>query len=228
MPKVCRNYQHEDFSHLIQKKSGQRRKEQHPDFVPFSTGIEHRQQLMNNPRMKYIISKRTGRIHDRDCPKAASIDDAAFDMLTDFPAGPIYPRPETFCPKCYRRALIRKGLEISQSQHIDSIYRALSDVDVSNLDLYRLFVENKARIYHFEPNRLFMQVRNELWCAERKGDLFLLYHNNYSIGNNQQRLRNRDRFHLQITYPVPFKDVISSVSHYKWDISHNQASSHQK
>lgn len=193
MPKVCRNYQHEDFSHLIQKKPGQRRNEQRQDFTSLSIGIEHRQQIMDNPRMKYIISKRTGRIHDRDCPK------------------------------CYRRALIRKGLEISQNQHIDPIYRVLSDVDVSNLDLYKLFVENKARIYHYEPNRLFMQVRNELWCAERKGDLFLLYHNNYSVGNNQQRLRNRDGFHLQIQYPVTFRDVISSVSHYKWDISHNQA-----
>ena len=69
MPRVSRNYQHQDFSHLltpqqVHDKPKTKKQKQLPVITPEK---RRRDSLMANRNMRYVLSH-TGQIHDRDCP----------------------------------------------------------------------------------------------------------------------------------------------------------------
>lgn len=147
MPRVNRNYQHQDFSHLlipqqVHDNPTPQKQKRSPVITPEK---RRRDSLMTNRNMRYVLSH-TGKIHDRDCPHAVQIPDDAFDMCEDYPNG------RFVCFVCYRKALVCRGLALDQTKYIDAAMRVFQEVGATNSDLNMLFLKYDAQIYRIETD----------------------------------------------------------------------------
>ena len=219
MPKVSRNYQHQDFSQLLTelktadinaaKKAGTASSAQAPA-KQVSAAQRKRASLLDDRNMKFIYSKSTGKAHDRDCPLAASIEDDDFAML------PAFPKPVHFCHQCYRKALIREALAPENGKRIDICMHIFNAMRARTYDLQRLILDHHAKVYKVEQDRVYLQVREDRWYLQPSEKRCLLYHNNYINLENDQRLIV-DTFHLQHEWPVSFLAAMEEMSQYTWE-----------
>lgn len=216
MPRVSRNYQHQDFSHLltpqqVHDKPKPKKQKQPPVITPEK---RHRDSLMASRKMRYVLSH-TGKIHDRDCPYVAQIPDEAFDMCEDYPNG------RYVCFVCYRKALVRRGLALDQTKYIDAAMRVFHEVGATNSDLNMLFLEHNAQIYRIEANSVYLKVNEDCWIVETATNRCRLYHNNYQLLDDCQRLMEAD-FHLQVDRVIAFRNALITMCQYTWE-GHIQA-----
>ena len=216
MPRVSRNYQHQDFSHLlapqqVQNKPKSKKHKQPPVITPEK---RRRDSLMSNRKMRYVLPH-TGKIHDRDCPHVAQIPDEDFSMCEDYPNG------RYVCFVCYRKALVRKGLALDQTKYIDAAMRVFQEVGATNSDLNALFLKNNAQIYRVETDCVYLKVHEDCWIIQIAENGCMLYHNNYRQIDEAQRLMEAD-FHLQVDKPIAFRNALVTMCQYTWD-GHVQA-----
>lgn len=210
MPQVSRNYQHQDFSHLLTTQMSVKpksRKTKQPPVI--SPAKRHRDSLMSNRNMRYVISH-TGRIHDRDCSHVAQIPDEAFSMCEDYPNG------RYVCFACYRKALVRKGLDLDLTKYIDAAIRVFNRVDATNSELNALFITHKARIYRVEADCVYLLVNEDKWIIQIADNGCMLYHNNYQLIGATQRWME-DGFHLQVDHPITFHNACVTMCQYSWE-----------
>ena len=211
MPRVCRHYQHEDFSYLLTPQPDSASPEiQQPKPAPVvSPEKRRRDSLMSRRSMRYAIDP-SGVIHDRDCPHVADIPDKDFSMCEDFPNG------KSVCFTCYRKALIRKGLDLNLTRHMPMVLNVFSRMKANNHDLTLLFIEHNAFIYKIEPDCVYLKVREDRWMVQVSEYGCILYHNNYRKISETQRVMEDD-FHLQTITPVMFQAAVSIMGRYVWN-----------
>ena len=215
MPRVCRNYQHQDFSHLLtpQQEADVPVAEVQQSQV-ITPGKRRRDSLISNRKLRYILSP-TGIIHDRDCPQTAQIPDDAFTMCEDFS------NDKSICPLCYRKALVRKGLELDLRKRIDTVLWTLHHAGATDSNLHSLFITHNARIYQFEPKHIYLKINEDCWILRLVKRGCLLYHNNYLYLGGSQRLIETG-FHLQSSKTLSFQNALATMCHYSWE-QHAQA-----
>lgn len=211
MPRVSRNYQHQDLSHLltpqqVPEKPKPKKKKRPPIITPEK---RRRDSLMSNRKMRYVLSH-TGKIHDRDCPHVAQIPDEAFDMCEEYPNG------RYVCFVCYRKALVRRGLALDLTKYIDAAMRVFREVGATNSDLNALFLKNNVQIYRVETDCVYLKVNEDCWIVQIAEDGCMLYHNNYRQIDESQRLMEAD-FHLQVDKPIAFRNALVTMCQYTWD-----------
>ena len=159
---------------------------------PFTTQARRRREtLLAKPNLLYVHDTKSDLIHDRDCPRVADIQDVAFTMQEGFPKG------KKFCNACYRKALIRKGIN-SQGQRINRYVNAFNHMRARNEDLYLLFIVHKAQLISVSKNEysVCIQVKDDRWRIQRTEDELQLYHNNYKVMADGERVFYND-FHRQ-------------------------------
>lgn len=211
MPRVNRNYQHQDFSHLlipqqVHDNPTPQKQKRSPVITPEK---RRRDSLMSNRNMRYVLSH-TGKIHDRDCPHAVQIPDDAFDMCEDYPNG------RYVCFVCYRKALVRKGIALDQTKYIDAAMRIFHEVGATNSDLNMLFLKYDAQIYRIETDSVYLKVNEDCWIIETATNGCMLYHNNYQVLDDFQRLME-DEFHLQVDRVISFRNALITMCQYTWE-----------
>lgn len=150
----------------------------------------NRRQMLRNPDNKFVFSTGHKLLHDRDCKHVSDINDENFQMLTKFPGD------MKCCPDCYRRALVRAGLEPGAACQMNTYENTLLRLGIQNKDLRRLTVENGAKLCGVGVNTLRFQVHEDTWEICKDGETWLLYHNNYEIAEDYKRYFG-DGFHLQ-------------------------------
>lgn len=159
---------------------------------PFTTQARRRREtLLAKPNLLYVHDTKADIFHDRDCPRVANITDEAFTMQEGFPKG------KKFCNACYRKALIRKGIN-SQGQRINRYMNAFNHMRAKNEDLYLLFIVHKAQLISVSKNEysVCIQVKDDRWRIQRTEDELELYHNNYKVMADGERIFYND-FHRQ-------------------------------
>lgn len=159
---------------------------------PFTTQARRRREtLLTKPNMLYVHDIKAELFHDRDCPRVADIPDEVFTMQEGFPKG------KKFCNACYRKALIRKGIN-SQGQRINRYVNAFNHMRVRNEDLYLLFIVHKAQLISVSKNEysVCIQVKDDRWRIQRNEDELQLHHNNYKVMADGERIFYDD-FHRQ-------------------------------
>lgn len=212
MLRVSHSYERKDFSYLLNTSRASApatTSSAAAAKVTVSSAKRRRDSLMSNRSMKYIISKAGDECHDRDCPRAVSIPDEIFDMC------PTLPDDKRFCPKCFRKAIIRSGLAADLSKYIDIAVVIFNRCYASTMDLRMLFIANKATIIRVEKDRICLKVHDDYWIVQHTDNGCLLYHNNYTMLNAKERLL-QDGFHLQVDHTMPFRHVALTMCQYSW------------
>lgn len=194
MPRVSRNYARKDYSYLLNKLQNQRQESPvqpqprisdckvAPSVPVISPETRRRASLMGNKNMRYILSRITGEKHDRDCPCAAKIPDAAFDMTADFPGW------ENFCWKCSRVAVIREGLHKDLTKQLDGAVYLFRKMNASTRLIHSLFRERGGQIFRIDENSLYIKVREDSWILQSEESGCMLYHNNYYVVEDDFRI----------------------------------------
>ena len=221
MLRASRNYQHKDYSYMLACMQNDNQKCDPPvGSVPCERAPEptkpvvtaearRRARLMNNRSMRYIISTVSGEKHDRDCPHAARIPDAAFDMVEDFPGW------EGLCRRCSRRAVIREGLHADLTKYLDAAAMLLGKMDASTRLLHSLFHKHGGRIFRIETDSLYIKVREDSWILQYTDEGCLLYHNNYYVLEDYSRVIS-EGYHLQLRVPLTFSLLFAVITGYSW------------
>ncbi len=223
MPKIARNYQHEDFSDLLAQM-------QHPEVEPAPEKIlceskkakvdraiqvspekRRRDSLMSNRTMRYAYSSVEKRIHDRDCTEVPKIPDAEFEMSAEYRTG------LKRCWLCRRRAIARAGISCDDAKRMDAYMDLLRRFGAMTGELYTLIVVNHAQLFDVKQNSVRIRCGEDKWmlCGDQAG--LSLYHNNYEVLENYERLL-KPTFHLQQTREQPraFHFLIDLMLHYSW------------
>lgn len=222
MPRVSRNYTHKDYSHLLNKLQSQQQEgtvrpkqktsacRETPPVPVISPEARRRASLLGNKNMRYILSRENGEKHDRDCPYAAKIPDAAFDMTVDFPGW------ENFCWKCSRIAVIREGLHKDLTKQLDAVVFLFHKMNASTRLIHSLFHEHGGQVFRIEDDSLFVKVREDSWIIQPEETGCMLYHNNYYVLEDDSRIIS-EGYHPQIESPLAFHFIYSAITSYSWE-----------
>ena len=221
MPKVARNYQREDFSELLAQM-------QHPAAEPTLEKIpcepkkenraaqvspekRRRDSLMSNRTMRYAYSSVEKRIHDRDCSEVSKIPDAEFEMLAE------YRTDLKRCWLCGRRAIIRAGISCDDAKYMDAYMDLLRRFGAMTGELYALIVVNHAQLFDIRQDSVCVRCGEDTWMLCGDQAELSLYHNNYEVLENYERLL-KPTFHLQQTGTPPhaFRFLMNLMLHYSW------------
>ena len=221
MPKVARNYQREDFSDLLVQM-------QHPAAEPESERLprepkkenraaqvsperRRRDSLMSNRAMRYAYSSVEKRLHDRDCAEVSKIPDTEFEMLTE------YRTDLKRCWLCGRRAIVRAGISCDDAKHMDAYIDLLRRFGAMTGELYALIIVNHAQLFDVRQDCVCIRCGEDTWMLRGDQTELSLYHNNYEVLENYERLL-KPTFHLQqtSTQPHAFRFLMNPMLHYSW------------
>ena len=222
MARVCsKHYERRDFSGLLAELQGNALEpaiEQSPPEKPqpkerivfISPDTRRRASLLSNPRMRYAYSQIDNTIHDRECDVLKTIKDQDFRMLSDFDTN----RP--ICRHCYRKAIVRSGIG-DDAKLINAYVRIFDRLKATVTDLKELIIENGARLSAIDIDRVVIKVHDDRWMICFVNNKPLLYHNNYSVLDNYQRLFSVG-YHLQNDGGVhTFHNFARMMLSYSWD-----------
>ena len=221
MPRVLRNYQRVDFSYLLNTNTEEdnevheepRKKDSNIYSFPtphISPDKRRRDSLMDNKKMRYAYSTIDLILHDRDCPHVAKILDCQFKMLSD------YSHELKPCPVCRRKALIRAGIRTDDAKKIAAYENVFQLFDTSTEDLYTLIIENKAQLSNVNLNSVNIKVREDQWVLLKEKNALSLYHNNYDVTTNYERIL-KNSFHQQFRGSIKSAHyAITTMCTYSW------------
>lgn len=221
MARVCRKYEHCDFSGLLAELQGvsaesctpppaQEKPKPVEKVVYISPETRKRASLLSNPRMRYAYSQIDNTIHDRECDVLKTIKDKDFRMLADFDTS----RP--ICRHCYRKAIIRAGIG-DDHKLINAYVRIFDRLNATVSDLKELIIDNGARLSDIDIDRVVIKVHDDRWMVCFVNKKPVLYHNNYSVLDNYQRLFNFG-YHVQNDGGIhTFHNFMRMMLSYSWE-----------
>lgn len=170
-----------------------------------------RDSRMSNRAMRHAYSLVEKRIHDRDCAEVSKIPDAEFEMLTE------YRTDLKRCWLCGRRAIVRAGISCDDAKHMDAYMDLLRRFGAMTGELYALIIVNHAQLFDVKQDRVCIRCGEDKWMLCGDQAELSLYHNNYEVLENYERLL-KPTFHLQQTgtQPHAFRFLINLIFHYSW------------
>ena len=209
-------HQPTDFSELMNELQNARNNPESNQIIqqeelpppPVSQMRRRRSSLLDNRNMKYIISRSTGEIHDRDCEKAKLIEDVDFDMISDFP------ERGKFCEECYQRALIRESLPPRERKKLDAYCYFFRSAGVSNWALRSLVLLCRGKLDGIQPDYVNITVGENKWVLQRKENDCVLFAVEESVGQ-EGKIRTKDGRILRREIQASCHECISKICVYQ-------------
>lgn len=202
MPRVLRNYKHVDYSELLDELSSPQSSSKKPNRRASAKADEsapqvpperrRRDSLLSNRNMRYIYSVKDRVLHDRECVHVNEILDCDFRMLEKLDP------TMHLCMECRRRALIRAAIPVDDAKRISAYVHFFDAIKAPTDDIYTLVVANKAAIFDVAVDSVHIKVRDDNWMLRIEKEKLSLYHNNYVVLDNYERLFS-PQYHLQLT-----------------------------
>lgn len=166
--------------------------------------------IMANPKIRYIYSSKENSIHDKSCSRVSNIPYKFIIGSEELPEG------HTFCKKCHRNLLIRKGCG-SDFKNVDLYLKFFNDGFVSIEVLERLVVDNNAKLLMDGPNSLKVKCREDSWIITHSNGKYRLFHNNYSVLDDGSRyIPINMEYHTQGNYDT-LKRALTEIEGYSWE-----------
>ncbi|MBQ5748904.1 MAG: hypothetical protein IIV87_01980, partial [Oscillospiraceae bacterium] len=150
MPRVMRNYEHADFSELLNEMHSENVSEElFSDMAAsktmaaaeVSTARRRRDSLLGNRKMRYAYSAKKFVLHDRACRHVNAIRDEDFEMLSEFCLS------MPLCEECFYTAVLRSAIDYDDEKYIDAYVNIFQRFGADTKELYRLLIENHARLF---------------------------------------------------------------------------------
>ncbi|MBQ8263475.1 MAG: hypothetical protein IJY96_01715 [Oscillospiraceae bacterium] len=168
-----------------------------------------RDRLMGNRQMRYAYSVFDAVLHDRDCPELRKIRDKDFYMLEDF-----CPEME-LCPLCANKALVRSAIG-DDVKHLDAYVGTLKRFGARMVDLQEFILKGKGRFAAVDIDSLCVELGDDRWIICREDGVLHLYHNNYEVIGNFERIF-REGYHLQGDGEAhSFRYYVNYICTYSW------------
>ena len=170
-----------------------------------------RDSLMSDRAMRYAYSSVEKRLHDRDCAEVSKIPDTEFEMLTE------YRTDLKRCWLCGRRAIVRAGISCDDAKQMDAYIDLLRRFGAMIGELYALIIVNHAQLFDVRQDSVCIRCGEDTWMLCGDQTELSLYHNNYEVLENYERLL-KPTFHLQqtSTQPHAFRFLMNPMLHYSW------------
>lgn len=187
--------------------------------VPTNTSkvIDKIKEPMKNPKIKYARD-RYGRYHDKSCEK---LQYYSADTITYLPAAGANVE---FHAACYRRAMIRSGIDTSEQKNIDKYFKYFERVNPYPQTLKDLFLIRGAKMHLINRDMLEITLDEDRWKVEFDYLLnrYVLWHNSYYIVN-EERVFTGD-FHVQdVKLDDTWSHIVYNILHYKWTYRNHYA-----
>lgn len=227
LPKTLRKYEREDFSYLLdelragsgnesnilQTDSIEESLKENKDNTITLEEMQRRRRasLFDNRKNKYVIDKRKGIIHDRDCELVKDIPDNAFDMSS------VLDEEKTICTNCRMNAYIRCGIG-DDGKRIGVYHHFLTKVNASVNIIRTLTVENQGKLFMENPDIMRIKVREDSWLVKlHSNGKVTLYHNNYTVLPDDTRFFY-EGYHKQIIGAKNnFFNALKIIYGYSWE-----------
>ena len=166
---------------------------------------------MSDRAMRYAYSSVEKRLHDRDCAEVSKIPDTEFEMLTE------YRTDLKRCWLCGRRAIVRAGISCDDAKQMDAYIDLLRRFGAMIGELYALIIVNHAQLFDVRQDSVCIRCGEDTWMLCGDQTELSLYHNNYEVLENYERLL-KPTFHLQqtSTQPHAFRFLMNPMLHYSW------------
>lgn len=178
---------------------------------------EEREQKLNDPKIRYVRDK-FGMVHDKSCYRVVKYPEKDLTWMAD--AGVNL----AFCRDCYRKALIRRGLD-SDLKRIDDYVKYFDRHSVSNYDMKDMFMVRGCKVRLVAADTLWVKEREDEWKIEYDYDTstYILWHNSYVI-SGKKRVATGDYHKQSVRYNVTFGQVLSNILNYsnKLHMSHEE------
>ena len=180
--------------------------------------ISKRANASSNPKLRYVASTRGNVIHDKTCIETKQIKDENILFFEKFPE-----RYE-LCPNCRRKIWVRMGIK-EETKHFDLYYRFIMNMKLSDKQLRHLF-ENQGVAIHMDieqSDRIDIKYREDNWYiraisqGEYKLDRYELFHNNYGIIDNRERVIYSGYHRQKIEYKQPW-EIFAYMGRYNWKV----------
>lgn len=218
MQKRKKYYERVDYSDLLSELRGEtdaleETKEEKPQKPPRQAQVDQaarkRASLLDRPAMKYAYSQKEKVLHDRDCEFVAGISNENFRMKESFDTG------MRFCPKCYRKGLIRSGIT-DDGKRIAAYVRFFGEIHASAEDLRRLLIEHRAVLRWEDRDTMDFHVKEDHWKIVHDRNGYRLLHNNYIVLEDYTRHFTQG-FHEQYIYGKKcFHTFVCIMCDYSW------------
>ena len=219
MPRVLRKYEHVDFTDLLNELhtppaelpvASAQPKPATP-VVEVSPERRRRDSLLSNRKMRYAYSSADNVLHDRDCHHVSKIRDEDFHMLSEFTLS------MELCGECRRKALLRSAIPNDDAKHLAAYLNIFNAFGATTEDIHTLVVVHKAQIHDVTLDSVQIKVRDDNWAICIRQKKLHLYHNNYEVLSNYERIF-RPQFHLQQSCgaSTAYRQLINVVFNYSW------------
>ena len=121
------------------------------------------------------------------------------------------------CWLCGRRAIVRAGISCDDAQHMDAYMDLLRRFGAMTGELYALIFVNHVQLFGVKQDSVCIRCGEDTWMLCGDQAELSLYHNNYEVLENYERLL-KPTFHLQQTgtQPHAFRFLINLIFHYSW------------
>ena len=180
--------------------------------------ISKRANAETNPKLCYVTSKKGNVVHYKACAEVKYIEDENITFHESFPQG------YELCQNCSRRVWLRMGIK-EETKYFNLYHKFLKGMKLSNKQ-YRYFFEDKGIVLHMDanrPNRLYIKCGEDNWYiqaipqGEENQASYLLFHNNYTIVENKDRIIY-DGYHKQkVAYKKP-SELLHYMCNYDWTV----------
>lgn len=168
---------------------------------------EERKEKMQNPKIRYAMD-RFGYVHDKTCYRVARTPYNDLKWMKDGGAN------LTFCKDCYRKALIRRGIE-KDIKKLDDYVAFFDEHKVSNYNLKEMFMICNIQIRLLSENILWIKEREDTWKIEYdyETQTYVLWHNSYTEKDGKRYMTGD--YHKQRTkINQSFKQAFNYIESY--------------
>lgn len=155
--------------------------------------------LDTNSEVKFVFSKKDRVLHDRTCKCVSKISMLDSEYLTYLPKG------AALCPCCDFTAIIRNSIRLGE--RVDVYINFFGKVGATLEDVKLLLLEHGAYLKWKDFTTLQLKVHDDYWLVKCQGSSIELFHNNYLVDENGNRIFGSG-FHSQA---VPGEKTFSDM-----------------
>ena len=171
-----------------------------------------RANAVDNHKIRFALSKKKNVLHDKTCETIKNEDVLFLEQL---------PTEYELCSKCKRKVYVWMGIK-EETKYFNLYYNFLMNMNLSDKCLRHLF-QNQGVMIHMDSekhDRMYVKYRKDNWYIQVIPEgryRYELYHNNYRILQNKERVICNGYHNQNLRYTHP-SELFRFMESYNWRV----------
>lgn len=161
-----------------------------------------------DPKTNFVFYDVDGKLHDRTCKCVSRLSSTDVEYFERIPEG------RELCPCCNFTAIIRNGIRLGE--RVDVYINFFGKVGATLEDLKLLLLKNGAYLKWINFTTLRLKVHDDYWEIRCRGNSIDLYHNNYFVDENGERIFGSGFHHQAVPGRKTFSNMCKVMLEYDW------------